>query len=39
MHLCIDNVTVKYGSTVAVQDANLILGTGVHALLGPNGAG
>lgn len=39
MHLYIDDVTVKYGSTVAVQDANLVLSSGVHALLGPNGAG
>ena len=39
MYLCIDDVTVKYGSTVAVQNANLVLSAGVHALLGPNGAG
>lgn len=39
MSLLIDRVTVSYGSKVAVREASLELGPGIHALLGPNGAG
>lgn len=37
--LSLDNVTVRYGRSTAVDAVSLQLGTGLHALLGPNGAG
>lgn len=39
MKLTTDQLTVKYGSHIAVDHISLNLGTGFHALLGPNGAG
>lgn len=39
MKLTVQDVSVTYGSTVAVHDVRWNLEEGVHALLGPNGAG
>ena len=35
----IENVTKRYGSTIALQDVSLTIEPGVFGLLGPNGAG
>ena len=34
-----EHLTRRYGSTIALDDVDLTLGTGVTGLLGPNGAG
>ena len=39
MKLTTDQLTVKYGSHIAVDHISLNVDTGFHALLGPNGAG
>ena len=39
MKLSFENISKLYGDTVALQQIDLTLGSGVYGLLGPNGAG
>lgn len=39
MELRIDNLSIRYGSKIAVNNFSVALGAGVHALLGSNGSG
>lgn len=39
MNLTIDNITKKYGKTIALQEVSVTLEKGIYGLLGPNGAG
>ena len=39
MKLSFEHISKLYGDTVALQQIDLTLGSGVYGLLGPNGAG